>query len=187
AGWLLGAAVVAALLYLTRLLLRWGARAEDADSVRGENQTPASVDALPSSSDFVLTAELDIRSIDPRRPPDPATLGGADSVQATRFKAGLRDAYTALQNGAEVGRKPERVGFDVAATAVAAVAALDPAVTTPSFVLGRIEIPAHGVSLIGQTFVESMAYPELDIPIYEPLARKSADMFVPNLNFIEQN
>jgi hypothetical protein len=32
-----------------------------------------------------------------------------------------------------------------------------------------------------------MAYPEIDFPMYKPLAEKSAELFLPNIQFIEQN
>ena len=36
-------------------------------------------------------------------------------------------------------------------------------------------------------FVEAMAYPEIDLPMYKPLADYSSELFLPNINFIEQN
>jgi hypothetical protein len=32
-----------------------------------------------------------------------------------------------------------------------------------------------------------MAYPELDLPMYKPLTKRSAELFLPNINFIAQN
>ena len=53
--------------------------------------------------------------------------------------------------------------------------------------LGTILLPAHIIGLIGETFAEAMAYPELDIPMYKPLVDRSTELFVPNLHLIEQN
>ena len=69
----------------------------------------------------------------------------------------------------------------------AVVAGVDPAVTIPRYVLGHIRIPQRIVDAMTETFVEAMAYPEIDVPMYKPLLDLSADHFVPNINLIEQN
>ena len=48
---------------------------EEADSVTGANQTPESVDELPPSSDFVLTPSLNLATLTPGAPPEPAPEG----------------------------------------------------------------------------------------------------------------
>jgi hypothetical protein len=185
--WTIGVAAIGGLVFLWRRLSELIAAMNDADSVAGENQTPESVDTLPNSADFVLTPSIDFATLDPSAPPAPATPGPSDSVQATRFKAALKDAYTTVQTGRVAGIKPELVPLDVSAVATATLATLNPAATIPRYVLGKIEIPLHIIDLIGEQFVEAMAYPEFDIPMYKPLADKSTELFVPNLNFIEQN
>ena len=37
----------------------------------------------------------------------------------------------------------------------------------------------------GETFVEPMAYPVIDLPMYEPLKNLSSELFLPNINLIE--
>ncbi len=182
-----GAAVAAGLVFLWLRLRDLIRRADVADSIEGENQTPESVDELPASGDFVLTADVNLGSLSPDAPPEPATPGASDSVQASRFKLALKDAYTTVQTGLAAGVRPTPVPLDLGAIATSTLAALNPAVTVPRFVLGRIELPAHIVDLIGEAFVEAMAYPEFDIPMYRPLVDKSTELFVPNLNFIEQD
>ncbi len=182
-----GGAIAAGLVYLWRWLGRQIERAEEADAARPENQDPQSVDELPRSPDFVLTPDLDLGRIDPASPPQPASRGDADSAQATRFKLALAEAYTALREGSEAGRKPPLVPLDIPSIATSALATLEPRETIRRFVLGTIEIPAHILTQLRETFVEAMAYPELDVPMYEPLADRSTELFVPNLHFIEQN
>ena len=92
-----------------------------------------------------------------------------------------------MQDGLAAGVKPPLRPIDLAAAAEATLVALNPATTVPRYVLGQIHFPAHIIGLIGETFTEAMAYPEFDIPMYKPLADKSTELFVPNLNFIEQN
>jgi hypothetical protein len=158
-----------------------------ADSITGENQTPGLVSDLPQSSDFELTPALDLSHLYPGEPPNPATPGGSDNTQAQRFKAALRDIYATVQDGRAAGIKPPLKPIDIGAIAGATLAALDPSKTVPRFVLGQILIPPHIIGLIGETFTEAMAYPEFDIPMYKPLVDRSTELFVPNLNFIEQN
>lgn len=186
-AWTLGAAIAAGLIYLWRRLDALAAAGADADSVSGANQTPDSVDELPQSGDFVLTPALDLAHLDPQTPPAPATPGEVDSPQAGRFRVALRDAYATVQDGLAAGVKPPLRPIDLAAAAEATLVALNPATTVPRYVLGQIHFPAHIIGLIGETFTEAMAYPEFDIPMYKPLADKSTELFVPNLNFIEQN
>jgi hypothetical protein len=48
-------------------------------------------------------------------------------------------------------------------------------------------IPARIKEQLVGDFVEAMAYPEIDLPMYKPLAAYSAEMFLPNINFISEN
>ncbi len=50
--------------------------------------------------------------------------------------------------------------------------------------------PRVGKDLIprpGEHFVEPMAYPVIDQPMYEPLKNLGSELFLPNINLIEQN
>ena len=185
--WGLAVVAGAALVAVARLLRRWAAQTRDADSVLEENQTPESVGDLPTSADFELTPHLDPLTLDPNAPDRPATPGGADSPEAQRFKLALADAYATVQLGLAAGVKPPRVPIDPGAIADATLVALDPAVTIPRFVLANVRLPFHIVELIGERFVEAMAYPEFDIPMYEPLVKRSTELFVPNIDKVEPN
>ncbi len=185
--WTVGLVAAVGLVYLWWRLTRLLRDGDDVESITGANQTPGSVDTLPNSGDFTLTPSLNLAALTPNSPPQPATTGGTDSIQAGRFKTALRDAYTTMQTGHSAGIKPAFRPIDVAALANGTLVALDPETTIPRYVLGQIQFPAHIIDLIGETFTEAMAYPELDIPMYKPLADKSTELFVPNLNFIEQN
>ena len=45
--------------------------------------------------------------------------------------------------------------------------------TVPASVFNGITLPPRVVEAIGERFVEAMAYPELDIPMYRPLGTTS--------------
>ncbi|MDV6348024.1 hypothetical protein R2083_10915 [Nitrosomonas sp. Is35] len=185
--WAVAAALSAGLLWAYRTAQRLITQMNQADSVSETRQTPAAVDSMPPSSNFVLTPELNPLALDPANPPQPASAGGADSIQSSRFKTALKDSYTVLQNGLQAGVIPATVPVNIAQLATDTLVKLNPTVTIPKWTLGNILLPPHIIGLIGEKFVEAMAYPEFDVPMYKPLTDKSTELFVPNLNFIEQN
>lgn len=159
-------------------LRSWQLRLAPADSLGEANQTPDVVDRLPSSPDF--------RIIEPGEPFRPS-FGGSDSPAARRYKTALRESY-ALQAAVRGSAAPvARPALDLRALATTVVAAVDPRVTIPRQTFAGVFIPPRIRAKLGERFVEAMAYPEIDVPMYKPLVAKSADYFVPNLDLIEQN
>ena len=61
------------------------------------------------------------------------------------------------------------------------------AATIPRRIRFGIDLPGRIAAEVGDDLVEAMAYPEFDTPMYEPLKDISAELFLPNLNLIEQN
>jgi hypothetical protein len=177
---IVGAAVSAWLARLRRSV-------ERADTLREENQTPAAVDALPASPDFMLTA--------PDSAPANASVtlmvGGTDSAVGVRFKQALRDVGAVVQASAradKVGENgPIRSALDLPAEARLTLTALDPAVTILRRARAVIRIPSRIAGELPEEFVEAMAYPVFNLPMYRPLADLSADLLVPNINLIETN
>jgi hypothetical protein len=84
--------------------------------------------------------------------------------QSSRFKTALKDSYTLLQNGLQAGVIPAAVPVNVAQLATDTLVKLNPVITIPKWTLSNILLPAHILKLIGEKFVEAMAYPEFDIP-----------------------
>jgi hypothetical protein len=174
-----GALIVGSLIYLYRRLSAAARRIEVANSVLEENQTPAAVDALPQSPDFrISTPDEDFT---------PSIGTGPDSAEAVRFKQALRDVNLMLQESARVGAKPARPKLDLAGIGGAVFTRLDPQVTIPNWVWGGVRIPRRIRDQLTEDFVEAMAYPEIDEPMYKPLADHSAELFLPNINFIAEN
>ena len=170
---------IGVLLY--RLLTRWR-RGVVASDLLGEGQTPESIDALPGSSDFVIS--------EPGSGFVPKG-GGSDSVEAVRFKAALRDTFELHEISGAAGRTPLRGSLDLASVAGSAIEAIRPTRTIPKRVLAGIFVPPRIVGDLvptpRQTFVEPMAYPVIDLPMYEPLKNLSSELFLPNINLIEPN
>lgn len=181
-GWLaiLLLAVGLLLVWLFRLLRKWKDLLAPSEGVREENQTPDAVDRLPKSPDFRL-----IEPGDPFRP----ARGLRDSTEASNYKQALREAYTLFGASRQVGEavRPQRTPMDLPRVAGAMVAALDPAKTIPRHTYNGIIIPPRIRDQIGERFVEAMAYPEIDLPMYKPLVDESEENFLPNIRFIEQN
>jgi hypothetical protein len=139
---------------------------------------PDPVDGLPLSPDFIVSLPGD--EVRPRP-------GGTDSPEAIRFKAGLTDAYAAFNVADAAGQAPPRDPADLAGIATATVGGLDPDVTIPRRVLGGMALPGRLQPLVADRFVEAMAYPVFDLPMYRPLVALSTELFLPNLNLVPPN
>jgi hypothetical protein len=177
-GLILAVAVVVGGIYLFRLLRRWQ-KAESAEQAVSEaGQTPASVDAMPTSSNFVLTA--------PGSSFVPAT-GGTDSAVATRFKGALKDLYALIEAGNKAGVHPPPGRMDLAAVSSSMVAAVNPRVTIWKRGLVSIALPPWIVDGINEDFDEVMAYPKIDVAMYKPLSDDATERFLPNINKIPEN
>ena len=179
-GWLLLAVLAGVLLWLWR---RHQARPPAATAPLGEDeQVPGMTQQLPQSSDFVLVDVEDPRTAPPGpiRPP-----GGTDNQEAVGFKASLEDQFRVLGVSHQLGKVPDRVPLRIGPVTRDVVAGLDPATTVPRWTLAGIDIPQRIRDQMGESFVEAMAYPEFDVPMYEPLARTDADAFVPNVHLVE--
>jgi hypothetical protein len=160
------------------LLRTWQRELAPAASLQEEKQTPEAVDEMPQSADF--------RLIEPGDPFRPAP-GDSDNPTARRYKTALRESY-ALQQAVRSSASPaERDPLDLGALATAAFATIDPRIAIPRQTFTGVVIPPRIRDQLGERFVEAMAYPEIDLPMYRPLVEKSHDHFLPNLDLIGQN
>lgn len=153
------------------------------ESVKEENQTPEAVDALPINETFTIG--------EPGESSVPKPGGTADSVEAARFKVALRDSFDVVQLSNKAGAVKPKRSFDLAVLANDQFQATLPAKTIPRRVMAGIFLPPRIrgdiVKPPAETFVEPMAYPVIDQPMYEPLKNLSAEYFLPNINLIEHN
>ena len=161
--------------WLFLLLTRWARAAQLEHSIDEEAQTPASVDLLPTVSDFVLTQPG--TNFDPRE-------GAVDSPQAARFKDALRDVYTFTQH---TFPQAPRLALDLPRLTATVTAALHPMVTLPHRLKSIIHLPSRLGDQMVETFTPCMAYPVFDVPMYKPLSDLSAELFLPNINLIPNN
>ncbi|HEX6716046.1 MAG TPA: hypothetical protein VF088_02990 [Pyrinomonadaceae bacterium] len=172
-------------LAITLVLAAIRRQVRKADGLGEGEQTPADIDELPRSPDFSFT--------DPFTPSGPVTLSpsGADSADATRFKVALKDlhALTAATIVADtVGENgPARFPLDIDDNVQVLLRGVDPAITIPRWATSVIRLPPRIRNEAPEEFVEAMAYPVFDIPMYRPLADLSSELLIPNLNLIENN
>jgi hypothetical protein len=167
------AAIIAVWLY--NKLNKWHKEIKQAKAVTQASQTPEAVDAYPTSSNFVLS--------EPNSGFTPAT-GGADSEEAKRFKTSLKDVFTIVDIKF---KEPERKKLNFADITGTIVQSLNPAITIPKRTFDTIKIPRRVLDNMIETFAPVMVYPEIDLPMYKPLAQMSSELFLPNINLIEQN
>ena len=171
---LVAAVGIGAFVWLRRL----ASAIQAADAILPEQQTPESVDRLPTLSDFRVVEFGDIFV---------PSKGVTDSPEATRFKTALRSNFDFVQRSAEAGKLPVYTRLTVPTVVNDITAGINPAFTIPRYLFGNIEIPLHIIEALQEKFVDVMAYPVIDLPMYEPLLASSTDNFVPNLNLVEQN
>ena len=170
--------IVAGLVYLYFLFSKWTAQVETADSILEENQTPESVDDLPNSPDFKISEPDD--NFTP-------TGGATDSEEAKRFKLALKDNNRLIQESAGLGREIERPKLNIAQINDTVYTDLRPATTIPRWIFSAVQFPTYVYLPFKERFVEAMAYPKFDVPMYKPLAEYSSELLLPNINFIDQN
>lgn len=178
AGLLAALAIAALGFFLYRLLSRWAVLAGAPQSIDPQNQTPAAVDQLSKSPDFVLST--------PGSPIRP-TVGATDSPTAVRFKAALKDSFSLLVATRKVSFRPAPVALDLNFLVNKMVIGVDPQVTIPKRAFAMIALPPWLRDLLVDPFGEVIAYPKLDVPMYEPLKAISPELFLPNINLIPEN
>jgi hypothetical protein len=177
-----GLALLYGLFQLYRYLQRAQREIRRLTAVRPESQTPEAVDQLPRSPDFVLS--IPGSGFNP-------TVGTRDSQEAVRFKTSLKDVNTLLTVSLQAGVVPPLKPVNLNVLGTALFTALDPQVVVPKRAWNAIYLPDRiklGLTFpIIETFVEAMAYPEFDTPMYKPLVDMSSELFLPNIQLIEQN
>lgn len=165
-----------ALLYWR--LSTWERDLRPADTIHPDSQTPEAVDRLPTVPNFQIL---------PVGTPFTPQAGRMDSLEAVRFKRALKDVNSLLVASAQVGAEPVRQRLNLTQVATQVITSIDPKLTVPRRVLSTIAIPPWIIGQMVETFTEAMAYPEFDIPMYKPLVDKSSELFLPNIQLIEQN
>jgi hypothetical protein len=174
-------AAAAVLVYLWKKMTGWIKDLQIADSLKPENQTVQSVDEIPKSPDFHLTAPGETFS--------PTVGGSSDSTEAVKFKNSLRDQYRLFNIvKADIPIEKPRLSLETAAISATILDSIKPEKTVPAWTWQYIVIPPWiKDQLADEGFVEAMAYPKINTPMYEALKKISDELFLPNVELIEQN
>ncbi|MEJ3750513.1 hypothetical protein WEI85_45560 [Actinomycetes bacterium KLBMP 9797] len=135
------------------------------------------VDSLPLSPDFTLTLPGDAFV---------PTPGASDSDEAARFKDALRVLHRGWDAAAAGGAAPPRGPLGVLTATDTMLAGLRSDDTVPKSLLAAVSIPPRLAQFAVQ-FLEAMAYPVFDMPMYRDVLALGTDLFVPNLNLVPPN
>ncbi|MGW6572410.1 hypothetical protein ACWGAN_09535 [Streptomyces sp. NPDC054945] len=112
--------------------------------------------------------------------------GGADSEEAARFKAGLREVRLSLEAAAVGARADARDPLGVTRASEAMLTGLQADTTVPRNFLAEVRLPGR-LTPFAERFMEVMAHPVIDLPMYRSLVDMSVDTFVPNLGLVPPN
>jgi hypothetical protein len=139
----------------------------------------ADVNGMPSSSDFRITeVGEDFRP----------NQDGTDSDESRRYKLALGEYFELVGASATAAPSRDKVAIDPTRLGETIIAQLDPAVRIPQRVIAGLRIPGVLVAQqVAERFTPVMAYPRIDTPMYEPLAKKNPGWFLPNIDQIPQN
>ncbi|KOV28042.1 hypothetical protein ADK60_19150 [Streptomyces sp. XY431] len=151
------------------------ARAQEGGTQEAGPSDP--VGGLPTSSDFVLSLPGD--GVVPRP-------GGEDSAEARLFKLALRDLQDGLDTAVVGGRTRERLPLGITPVTGTLLAGLSADETVPRQLLSGVRLPER-LQPFAERFLEAMAYPVIDLPMYQSLLDMSVDTFVPNLGLVPPN
>ena len=135
------------------------------------------VEDLPNSPDFTIGIPGEVKQ---------PTIGKDDSPDAERFKKSLRNL--ARVDEAELALPViKRTPLDLQVIADATFETLRPERTIPAWTLLNVVIPGRIRAQLVEDFGEVMVYPEIDLPMYEPLKKISPELFLPNIHLIAPN
>lgn len=162
-------------VYFYLKLKKWKEALDDVNALQPANFTPEAVQEIPKSPNFEITT-----------PDNPVGFseGSTDSEEAIRFKTALIDVYTLT--GVEFA-EPVRNKINFGDVVGTVTEALNPTLTIPKRTLAGIKIPDRIRENFKETFAPVWVYPEIDTPMYDPLAKMSSELFLPNINLIPEN
>lgn len=169
------ALIFAILFYLTN---RHSKTVENQSSLNEETIHPDRVEDFPKSPDFSVITEGSVTM--------PA-YGATDSEEGKLFKEALWDYYEVISVCVIAGKVVPKPALNLDYLVGEMYTKLNPEKTIPHYIYNVVLIPYRFWNLMPEEFIEVMTYPEIDIPMYEPLSKDAEDLFLPNIQFIPNN
>ena len=169
------AVLVTEVIWLYLKFNKWDKEIKQAEAISQDNQTPEAVDGYPLSPNFIIS--------EPGSGFTPS-IGNTDSEEAIKFKAALKDVFTLVNMKFP---EPEKNKLPLTDITTTIVQSLNPAYTIPKRTLATINIPGYISDNMVEEFSPVWVYPVIDLPMYKPLVDISSELFLPNINLIEQN
>ncbi|KIF02392.1 hypothetical protein PL81_30210, partial [Streptomyces sp. RSD-27] len=109
--------------------------------------------------------------------------GGPDSEEAERFKRALRELRLGREAAAAAARADTRDPLGVTGASEAMLTGLRADTTVPRSLLTEVRLPGR-LTPFAERFMEVMAHPVIDLPMYRALVDTSVDTFVPHLGLV---
>jgi hypothetical protein len=132
---------------------------------------------LPDNPGFVLSTDI-------HAPAPPSTTPTGD---AQNFKQALDALYDGWQGSFAAGPTRAVPTLGVARVTGHTLERLKSDSTVPASVSGTVDVPSRLGGQQPDTVLEVMAYPRIDLPMYEALRDTSVEEFVPNLGLVPPN
>jgi hypothetical protein len=146
------------------------------DAMIPGNENPEVIATLPTDSAFVLEPFGVVNAT--------ARPGGSDSPAATQFKQALGQLFELRRDVAVANTPVVRGPLNLGAIAGTTITTIDPARSIPLRFYKIVHIPDRIKGELRETFIEAMAYPRIDEPMYRPLADIGSELLLPNIGLI---
>lgn len=156
----------------------WSSKINKVDFILEDKGTPEKIEKLSKSPDFKISETTSLFK---------PSIGNQNSREAINFDEALKNSYLIILASKEVGKEPILNRIDLNSLSNSIISRVNPEDTIPKFTFNTINIPERFNDFKFELFIEAMAYPEFNDPMYKRLLDLSEEFFLPNLNLIPQN
>jgi hypothetical protein len=175
---LLGPAIAIAIGIIAIVLFLWlrqkASEVAASGSMLPQNENPEVIATLPTYSVFTLEPFGTVST----------SRTGSDSPTSSQFKEALGRLFEVRRDVAVANTPVVRGPLDLNVIAGTTITTIDPARSIPLRFYRIVHIPDRIKIDLRETFIEAMAYPRIDAPMYRPLADIGSELLLPNIGLI---